>query len=142
MKTFVLKKEAVTRNWHLIDAEGQVLGRLATRVARLLMGKHKPEYTPHVDSGDHVVVVNAKGIRVTGRKFTDKVYYRHTFYPGGLRATTYREMVEKFPARPLEMAVERMLPKNRQQTPRMKRLHIYLGPEHQHKAQNPQPVKV
>jgi len=142
MKTFVLKKEAVTRNWHLIDAEGQVLGRLATRVARLLMGKHKPAYTPHVDAGDHVVVVNAKGIRVTGRKFTDKVYYRHTFYPGGLRATTYREMVEKFPARPLEMAVERMLPKNRQQTPRMKRLHIYLGPDHQHKAQNPQPVKV
>jgi large subunit ribosomal protein L13 len=141
MKTFVLKKEAVTRNWHLVDADGQVLGRLATRIARLLMGKHKPEYTPHVDAGDHVVVINAKGIRVTGKKLTDKIYYRHTHHPRGLRSINYRDMVEKFPTRPLELAVKRMLPKNRQQDPRMTRLHVYVGPEHRHQAQNPQPVK-
>ncbi|MFO7638639.1 MAG: 50S ribosomal protein L13 [bacterium] len=135
MKTFVQKKEAVTRNWHVIDADGQVLGRLATRVARLLIGKHKPDFTPHVDAGDHVVVINAGGIRVTGRKRTDKIYYRHSFFAGGLKSRTYEEMVTKFPTRPLELAVKRMLPKNRQQSPRMRRLHIYVGPEHKHQAQ-------
>lgn len=141
MKTFVAKKEDVTRDWHLVDASGQVLGRLASRIARLLMGKHKPRYTPHVDSGDQVVVINASGIRVTGKKYTDKVYYRHSMYPGGLKARTYQQVVEKFPTRPLELAVKRMLPKNRHQSPRMTRLHIYAGPEHRHKAQNPQPLK-
>jgi large subunit ribosomal protein L13 len=146
---FVQKKEAVSRKWHVIDADGQVLGRLATRVARLLIGKHKPDYTPHVDAGDHVVVINAGGIRVTGKKQTDKIYYRHSFYPGGLKSRTYGEMLARFPTRPLELAVKRMLPKNRQQSPRMNRLHIYVGPEHKHQAQlhheaapaNPAPVK-
>jgi large subunit ribosomal protein L13 len=146
---FVQKKEAVSRKWHVIDADGQVLGRLATRVARLLIGKHKPDYTPHVDAGDHVVVINAGGIRVTGKKQTDKIYYRHSFYPGGLKSRTYGEMLARFPTRPLELAVKRMLPKNRQQSPRMNRLHLYVGPEHKHQAQlhheaapaNPAPVK-
>ncbi len=142
MKIFVAKKEAVTRNWYLLDADGRVLGRLATRIARLMMGKHKPDYTPHVDAGDHVVVVNAKGIRVTGKKFTDKIYYRHTFYPGGLKQRTYQQMIEKFPTRPLELAVKRMLPKNRHQSRRMRRLHIYLGPEHRNQAQNPERLEL
>ena len=135
MKTFVQKKEAVRRQWHVVDADGQVLGRLATRVARLLIGKHKPDFTPHVDAGDHVVVVNARGIRVTGKKRTDKIYYRHSFFAGGLKSRTYEETVTRFPTRPLELAVKRMLPKNRQQSPRMRRLHIYVGPEHKHQAQ-------
>ncbi len=140
MKTFVAKKEEVTRNWHLVDANGQVLGRLASRIARLLMGKHKPTYTPHVDAGDHVVVVNASGIVVTGKKVTDKVYYRHSMYPGGLKSETYGQMRARFPTRPLELAVKRMLPKNRLQSRRMNRLHIYPGPEHKHQAQNPKPI--
>ena len=141
MKTFVQKKEAVTRDWHLVDAKGQVLGRLATRVAWLLMGKQKPTYTPHVDAGDHVVVVNAEDIKVTGKKVTDKIYYRHSFYPGGLKSRTYGEMKRRFPTRPLELAVKRMLPKNRHQSPRMKRLHVYVGPEHRHQAQSPKPIE-
>ncbi|UCG43482.1 MAG: 50S ribosomal protein L13 [candidate division WOR-3 bacterium] len=140
MKTFVARKEDVTRKWHLVDADGQVLGRLATRIARLLIGKHKPTFTPHVDAGDHVVVVNAAGIKVTGKKPTDKVYYRHSMYPGGLKQRTYRQLVDKFPTRPLELAVKRMLPKNRHQSPRMRRLHIYTGPEHRHQAQNPEKI--
>lgn len=140
MKTFVARKEDVTRKWHLVDADGQVLGRLATRIARLLIGKHKPTFTPHVDAGDHVVVVNAAGIKVTGKKPTDKVYYRHSMYPGGLKQRTYRQLVDKFPTRPLELAVKRMLPKNRHQSPRMRRLHVYTGPEHRHQAQNPEKI--
>jgi large subunit ribosomal protein L13 len=142
MKTFVQKKEEVSRNWHLVDADGQVLGRLATGIARLLMGKHKPTWTAHVDDGDHVVVINAGGIRVTGKKMTDKVYYRHSGYPGGLKSTTYGDMKARFPDRPLELAVKRMLPKNRHQSPRLRRLHIYAGPEHKHEAQNPTPIKL
>jgi large subunit ribosomal protein L13 len=142
MKTFVQKKEEVSRNWHLVDADGLVLGRLATGIARLLMGKHKPTWTAHVDDGDHVVVVNAGGIRVTGKKMTDKVYYRHSGYPGGLKSTTYGDMKARFPDRPLELAVKRMLPKNRHQSPRLRRLHIYAGPEHKHEAQNPTPIKL
>ncbi|MBN2537894.1 50S ribosomal protein L13 [candidate division WOR-3 bacterium] len=142
MKTFVQKKEEVSRNWHLVDAEGQVLGRLATGIARLLMGKHKPTWTAHVDDGDHVVVINAAGIRVTGKKVTDKIYYRHSGYPGGLKSRTYGEMQRRFPDRPLELAVKRMLPKNRHQSPRVQRLHIYAGPEHKHQAQDPKPIKL
>ncbi len=141
MKTFVAKKEEVTRRWYVINAEGLVLGRLATRIAGLLMGKSKPTFTPHVDAGDHVVVVNASGIRVTGKKATDKIYYRHSFYPGGLKQRTYAQLKERFPTRPLELAVKRMLPKNRHQSPRMKRLHVYAGPEHKHQAQNPEAIE-
>jgi len=135
MKTFVAKKEDCRPEWYLLDARDKVLGRLATRVATLLMGKHRPSYTPHVDSGDHVVVVNASGIRVTGNKYDEKLYRRHSFYPGGLKTRTYRQVVERFPTRPLEMAVKRMLPKNKLQAKRIVRLHVYAGPAHQHQAQ-------
>ncbi len=142
MKTTVLKKGEVKGEWYLIDANGQVLGRLATRIARLLMGKHRPSYTPHVDAGDHVVVINAAGIKVTGNKMDEKVYYRHSTRPGGLKQRTYCEMVAKFPTRPLRLAVLRMLPKNRLQARRIRRLHIYTGPEHPHLAQNPIPITI
>jgi large subunit ribosomal protein L13 len=141
MKTSVARKEDCKGDWYLVDASGQVLGRLATQVAVLLMGKHRPSYTPHVDAGDHVVVVNAAGIRVTGTKFDTKEYHRHSFYPGGHKVRTYKQVVERFPTRPLEMAVERMLPKNKLQARRMKRLHIYTGAEHRHAAQSLMAVK-
>jgi large subunit ribosomal protein L13 len=141
MKTTVAKKSDFPGDWYLLDAKGQVLGRLATRIAVLLMGKHRPNYTPHIDAGDHVVVVNAADIKVTGNKPEQKLYHRHSFYPGGLKTFTYRQVVERFPTRPLELAVKRMLPKNRLQDRRMNRLHIYTGPEHEHQAQSPVPVK-
>ncbi|MEO0019383.1 MAG: 50S ribosomal protein L13 [candidate division WOR-3 bacterium] len=142
MKTYVAKPTDVQGAWYLIDARNQVLGRLATRIARLLMGKHRPTYTPHVDAGDHVVVINAAQIILTGKKVEEKFYYRHSTKPGHLKRRSYKEMVEKFPTRPLQLAVLRMLPKNRLQAKRIRRLHIYVGPEHPHKAQNPLPVTV
>jgi large subunit ribosomal protein L13 len=135
MKTYVAGKDDIKSEWYLLDAGGRTLGRLATRIAVLLMGKHRPVYTPHIDSGDHVVVVNAAGIKVTGNKYDEKLYRRHSTYPGGLRTYTYRQVVERFPTRPLELAVKRMLPKNKLQARRMCRLHIYTGPEHRHRAQ-------
>ncbi|MGQ9708535.1 MAG: 50S ribosomal protein L13 [bacterium] len=126
--------------WYLIDAQNQVLGRLASRIARLLMGKHRPNYTPHVDAGDHVVVINAVQIQVTGNKAVDKFYYRHSTKPGHLKRYSYRELVSKFPTRPLRLAVERMLPKNRLQAKRIRRLHIYPGTEHRHQAQRLIPI--
>jgi large subunit ribosomal protein L13 len=141
MKTYVARKDDIKNEWYLIDAQGQVLGRLATRIAMVLMGKHRPVYTPHIDSGDHVVVVNAAGIRVTGNKYEDKLYRRHSTYPGGLKTRTYRQVVEQFPTRPLQMAVERMLPKNKLQAKRIRRLHVYTGPEHEHQAQKLTPLK-
>jgi large subunit ribosomal protein L13 len=140
MKTSVVHRPE-KGDWYLYDVGGQVLGRAATRIAVLLMGKHRPSYTPHVDSGDHVVVVNASTIRVTGNKAEAKEYHRHSFYPGGHKVRTYRQVVERFPTRPLELAVKRMLPKNRLQDRRMRRLHIYAGAAHDHAAQNPTPVK-
>ncbi len=137
MKITISKKEESKGEWYLIDATGQVLGRLAARIARILQGKHRPNYTPHVDAGDHIVVINASEIRLTGNKFAEKVYYRHSTRPGGLKKRTYREMVTKFPTRPLRLAVLRMLPKNRLQAKRIRRLHIYLGPQHPHQAQKP-----
>lgn len=142
MKISVGKQADAIGQWYLIDADGLILGRLATRVARILMGKHRPTYTPHVDSGDHVVVVNAGSIRVTGDKFEKKNYYRHTSRPGSLRTRTYRQTVERFPTRPLQLAVKRMLPKNRLQARRIRRLHIYVGPNHRHQVQQPSPVKL
>ncbi len=141
MKTSVARQETAKGNWYLVDAGGQVLGRLASRIAVILMGKHRPNYTPHIDAGDHVVVVNAAGIRVTGTKFDTKEYHRHSFYPGGHKVRTYKQIVERFPTRPLELAVRRMLPKNRLQARRMKRLHIYAGAEHRHSAQALLPIK-
>jgi large subunit ribosomal protein L13 len=141
MKTSVARKEATRGDWYIVDAGGQILGRLATRIATLLMGKHRPAYTPHVDAGDHVVVVNASGVRVTGRKFEQKEYHTHSFYPGGHKVRTYRQVIERFPTRPLELAVKRMLPKNRLQARRMRRLHIYAGASHRHQTQSLLPAK-
>ncbi len=137
MKISLAKQQQARGNWYWFDANQQVLGRLATGIARVLMGKHRPNYTPHVDWGDHVVVTNAAGILLTGDKYRTKTYYRHSTRPGHLKSRTYAEIVSRFPARPLQLAVKRMLPKNRLQARRLRRLHIYAGPEHPHAAQNP-----
>jgi len=138
-KTYIPKAEEVTRKWWLIDAEGQVLGRLATTIARLLRGKDKPEFTPFMDTGDFVVVINAEKIKVTGRKLDDKIYYRHSGYPGGLKARTLREMLAKKPEEVIRHAVWGMIPKNRLGRKLIKKLKVYRGPNHPHEAQQPQP---
>jgi large subunit ribosomal protein L13 len=140
MKTFMLRKEDVQREWYLVDATGKTLGRLASEIAKILMGKHKPTYTPHVDNGDFVVVVNAEKIHVTGKKLEKKVYYWHTGYPGGLKSATLKELLQKKPTEVIRLAVRGMLPKNKLRDRRMKRLKVYAGPEHPHKAQNPKPL--
>ena len=140
MKTKVLKKNGVQRTWYLVDAKDKVLGRIASRIAILLMGKHKPQYTPHIDCGDFVVVVNADKFRVTGKKMSDKIYYSHSFYPGGLKQTTLKEMLKKHPERVIYHAVNGMLPKNRLRSRRMRRLKIYASAEHPHKAQTPREI--
>jgi large subunit ribosomal protein L13 len=132
----------VERKWHLIDAEGQTLGRLATEIARLLRGKNKPQYTPHVDTGDFVVVVNAEKVAVTGKKAEQKVYYRRTGRPGGLRETSYEVMLERKPTEILRKAVKGMMPRTRLGRQQFRKLKIYAGPEHPHEAQNPQPYEV
>jgi large subunit ribosomal protein L13 len=137
MKTTLADNTAVVHKWYVVDATDQILGRLASRTARLLMGKGKTDYTPHVDAGDHVIVLNAAKFKVTGKKLTDKIYHRHTFYPGGHKQRTLREMVERYPERVIEEAVKCMLPKNRQQSPRMQRLHVYTAATHPHAAQKP-----
>lgn len=131
----MLKTSEVKRDWHLMDAQGQVLGVFATRVAEKLIGKHKPTFTPHVDGGDYVVVVNAKDIEVTGNKRTDKMYYRHSGYPGGLTEKSFDQLQQDFPERIIELAVKNMLPKNKLRADRMNRLKIYAGSEHKHKSQ-------
>ena len=142
MKSYMARPREVERNWYLIDAEGQTLGRLATEIARLLRGKNKAQYTPHVDTGDFVVVVNAEKVVVTGRKAEQKVYYRHTGYPGGLRETSYEVMLGRKPTEILRKAVRGMMPKTRLGRQQLRKLKIYAGPEHPHKAQNPQPYEV
>ena len=137
-KTYSPKAEDINRKWYVVDANGATLGRLASRVAHVLRGKHKPTFTPHLDMGDHVIVVNAEKVEVTGRKEELKVYYRHTGYPGGLRATTYREMMEKRPERVIAMAVRGMLPRNVLGRRTLKKLRVYAGPEHRHAAQKPE----
>jgi large subunit ribosomal protein L13 len=139
MKTYSQKASEIQRDWYVVDASGQVLGRLATQIATLLRGKHKPTFTPHLDGGDFVVVTNAEKIRVTGRKAEQKVYYRHTGYPGGLKMTSYKMMREKHPDRILRQAVKGMLPKNRLGRRLMTKLKIYAGPHHPHAAQQPRP---
>ncbi len=138
--SYFAKPAEVTHEWYLVDATGQTLGRLASQIARLLMGKHKPNYTPGVDMGDFVVVINAERIRVTGRKLDQKIYYRHSGYPGGLKETTLREMLAKHPERVLYLAVKRMLPKTRLGRKQLKRLKVYAGPTHPHQAQKPKPI--
>jgi large subunit ribosomal protein L13 len=141
-KTFSQKSGDVTRRWILIDASSAPLGRVSSEIAKYLIGKYKPTYTPHVDGGDYVVVINAKDTVVTGNKETDKIYYRHSGFPGGIKDATLAEVREKFPERLIEKAVKGMLPKNKLSPERMKRLKIYAGPEHNHAAQTPEKVEV
>jgi large subunit ribosomal protein L13 len=139
-RTWNAKPGEVARRWYVVDAEGQTLGRLATRVADTLRGKGKPEYTPHVDTGDFVVVVNAVKIRVTGNKLDQKLYYRHSGYPGGLRSRTLRAQLERRPTEVLRKAVKGMLPRNKLASAQIGKLKIYAGPEHPHSAQSPEPL--
>lgn len=139
-KTWNAKPGEVEQRWYLVDAEGQTLGRLATRIADMLRGKNKPEYTPHVDTGDFVVVVNAEKIAVTGKKLDGKIYYRHSGYPGGLKQRTLRDQLERRPAEVLRLAVKGMLPRNRLARRQITKLKIYAGPEHPHEAQAPEPL--
>ena len=141
MKTYSAKPGEVTREWYLVDAEGKTLGRLATQIADTLRGKRKPQFTPHVDTGDFVIVVNAEKIQVTGNKLDQKRYYRHSGYPGGLRSRTLREQLERRPTEVLRVAVKGMLPKNRLARQQITKLKIYAGPEHPHEAQNPKPLE-
>lgn len=142
MKTFVTKPAEVERNWYVIDAEGQTLGRLASKIATILRGKHKPIYNPSVDCGDFVIVVNAEKIRVTGQRLDQKVYYRHSGYPGGLSEITLRQQLAKHPTRPIELAVRGMLPKNKLGRKMIKKLKVYAGQEHPHQAQQPIPMEL
>ena len=137
MKTYTAKKGEIAREWYLVDADGQTLGRLATRIADTLRGKGKPQYTPHVDTGDFVIVVNAEKIRVTGDKLDQKRYYRHSGYPGGLRSRTLREQLDRRPTEVLRTAVKGMLPRNKLANAQINKLKIYAGPEHPHAAQSP-----
>ena len=142
MKTYSAKPGEISRDWYVVDAEGKTLGRLATQIAEVLRGKGKPAYTPHVDTGDFVVVVNAEKIAVTGTKLDDKMYYRHSGYPGGLKARPLREQLERRPTEVLRKAVKGMLPKNRLARQQLGKLKIYAGPEHPHEAQAPKPLDV
>ena len=142
MNTFMQKKETVERKWYVIDAEGVALGRLATKVATVLKGKHKATYTPHVDCGDYVIVVNAEKIKLTGKKLTDKKYYNHSGYPGGLRERTAKTMIDQYPEEMIERAVHGMLPKGRLGRAMSKKLFVYAGPDHKHAAQQPSEMKV
>ncbi len=142
MKTYSAKPGSVERDWFVIDAQDAVLGRLATEIARRLRGKHKPEYTPHVDTGDYIVVINAEKIAVTGNKMEDKLYHHHTGYPGGLKTVNLRNLLETHPTRALESAVKGMLPKNKLGRAMLKKLKIYAGSEHSHEAQQPQTLTV
>ena len=140
MKTWNAKPGEIDRRWYVVDAEGQTLGRLATRIADTLRGKGKPQYTPHVDTGDFVIVVNANKIAVTGKKLDQKRYYRHSGYPGGLRSRTLREQLERQPTEVIRKAVKGMLPRNRLSRAQITKLKIYAGPEHPHAAQAPEPL--
>lgn len=141
-KTFSQKPADVTRRWILIDAASAPLGRVSTEIAKYLIGKYKPSYTPHVDGGDYVVVINAEKAVVTGNKETGKIYYRHSGFPGGIKDASLAEVREKFPERIIEHSVAGMLPKNKLSAERMKRLKVYTGPEHNHAAQSPEKVEV
>ncbi|MBB5325753.1 large subunit ribosomal protein L13 [Anoxybacillus tepidamans] len=136
--TYMAKPNEVERKWYVVDAEGKTLGRLASEVAAILRGKHKPTYTPHVDTGDHVIIINAEKIELTGKKLTDKLYYRHSLHPGGLKVRTALEMRTNYPEQMLERAVRGMLPKGRLGRQMFKKLHVYRGSEHPHQAQKPE----
>ncbi|MGS2724189.1 50S ribosomal protein L13 [Porticoccus sp. GXU_MW_L64] len=142
MKTFSAKPESVQRDWYLVDATDKTLGRLAAEIASRLRGKHKPEYTPHVDTGDYIVVTNVEKIRVTGNKAKDKIYHSHTGYPGGLKSISFEKLVDKAPERTLQSAVKGMLPKGPLGRAMFKKLKIYAGSEHPHAAQQPQELNI
>jgi large subunit ribosomal protein L13 len=141
MKTYQAKKEEVEHQWYVVDAEGKVLGRLASELAKILRGKNKPIYTPHVDTGDFVVVVNAKKVALTGKKMKDKIYYRHTGYPGGIREMSAEKLLAKKPAEMIRMAVKGMLPKNSLGRQMLQKLKVYAGPQHPHESQKPVPLQ-
>lgn len=142
MKTFSAKQQEVQRDWFVVDATNKVLGRIAAQIAHRLRGKHKAEYTPHVDTGDYIIVINADKLRVTGNKTKDKIYYRHTGYPGGLKEQNFEEMQTKFPERILEKAVKGMLPKGPLGYAMIKKLNVYASNEHPHSAQQPKPLDI
>lgn len=142
MRTYTTKMSDIDRKWIVVDADGQPLGRLATRIATILRGKHKPIYSPNVDCGDFVVVINAGKIHVTGRKLDQKIYYRHSGYPGGLTETTLRDQLQRYPTRPIRDAVKGMLPKNKLGRQMIKKFKVYAGPEHPHIAQAPELVEL
>lgn len=142
MKTYPLRSSEIKREWYLVDAEGKTLGRLASEIAKILQGKHKPIYTPHLDCGDYVVVINAEKIKVTGRKLDQKIYYRHSGYPGGLKSINLRDQLAKHPELVLEAAVRGMLPKNRLGRRMLKKLKVYAGNSHPHQAQQPQKLEL
>ena len=138
MKTYMANPDKIERTWYVVDAEGQTLGRLAAEVAKVLRGKNKPEFTPHIDTGDNVIVINAEKIKVTGKKLDQKVYYHHSDYVGGMKETTLREMMAKKPEQVIELAVKGMLPKGPLGRTMIKKLHVYAGAEHAHQAQKPE----
>lgn len=141
MKTYAVKASEIERNWYVVDATDQVLGRLATDIARVLRGKHKPTYSTHLDTGDYVVVVNAERVRLTGKKADQKEYFRHSGYMGGERLIPFRRMLERHPERVIQLAVKGMLPKNSLGRQMLKKLKVYAGPEHKHAPQDPQPFE-
>lgn len=136
--TFMANENNIERKWYVVDAEGQRLGRLASEVAAILRGKHKPTFTPHADTGDHVIIINAEKVELTGNKLADKKYYRHSNYPGGLKERTANEMITKYPERMIEIAIKGMLPKGSLGRKMGKKLHVYKGPEHKNQAQKPE----
>lgn len=142
MRTFTQKQEEIERDWYVVDAEGETLGRLASRIAPILKGKHKPIYTPHLDCGDFVVIVNAEKVRVTGRKLDQKLYYRHSGYPGGLKSISLRNQLNRYPERVLQAAIRGMLPKNKLGRRMIKKLKVYAGDAHPHEAQQPKPLEL
>ena len=142
IKTFIAKKEDIQRDWYVIDATDKVLGRMATRIAMILQGKTKPIYTPHVDTGDFVIVTNAEKIKLTGNKMNEKVYYTHSGYPGGLKEIPIKKWMEKHPDRIVNLAVKRMLPKTKLGSAMLKKLKVYAGPDHSHEAQQPKTLEI
>ena len=142
MKTVSAKKESISQEWYVVDATNKTLGRLSTAIANRLRGKHKPEYTPHVDTGDYIVVVNAEKVRVTGNKTTDKIYHHHTGYPGGIKSITFDKLIDKAPEQVIEKAVKGMMPKNKLSRSMLSKLKIYAGSAHPHSAQQPMPLEI
>lgn len=140
MKTYVVKPKELVRDWYVVDAEGKTLGRLASKVAQVLKGKHKPFYTPNCDTGDHVIVINADKVQVTGNKLSQKMYYRHSMYPGGLKRISLEDQLAQHPTRVLEAAVKGMLPKTKLGRAMIKKLKVYAASDHPHEAQNPKPL--